>query len=286
MAAGIRLFFALALLAAVTLVLLPVQVLAMFGCRPVARAIPVIWHRMALAAIGVRVHVHGPLPRAHPLLIVANHLSWSDILVLGSVTKLCFVAKREVKSWPGINLLAWLQRTVFVDSDRRHDSANQADTIAARLSQGDTMVLFAEGTTGDGHRVGSFKSALFGAVHAALRQAHLERVTVQPVAIAYTRLQGLPLGRLHQARASWPGDVPLGAHLVSFLLAGAYDVDVVFGEASTFTEETGRKQIAVLMHARIRAAFTRAMRMRLADSMAENDDMPARVMLDRGSAGR
>lgn len=263
MAAKIRLVLALLVLIPVTIVLVPIQVVAMRFHRPVARSIPVLWHRIALAIVGVRVHVHGPRPAAHPLLIVSNHLSWSDILVLGSITRLCFVAKQEVKTWPGINLLAWLQRTVFIDRNRRQDSANQADTIARRMSEGDTMVLFAEGTTGDGHRVGPFKSALFGAVHAALAQAHLKSVTVQPVAIAYTRLQGLPLGRVHQARASWPGDVALGPHLIAFLLAGAYDVDVVFGAPTTFTAETGRKQIAALTHEQVRSSFTRVMRMRL-----------------------
>ena len=125
------------------------------------------------------------------------------------------------------------------------------------------MVLFAEGTTGDGHRVGPFKSALFGAVHAALQQAHLKSVTIQPVAIAYTKFYGLPLGRLHQARASWPGDVALGPHLIAFILAGAYDVDVVFGAPMTFTEETSRKQISARTHEQVRTAFTQAMRMRL-----------------------
>ena len=262
MAAKIRLAFGLVVLLPATLVMTPFQILSMWSCRPLARIIPMWWHRMALALLGVRVHVHGRRPKAHPLLIVTNHVSWSDIMVLGSAMPLCFVAKREVKGWPGINLLAWLQRTVFIDRDRRHDTANQADTIARRLVEGDTMVLFAEGTTGDGHRVAPFKSALFGAVHAALRQAHLKSVTVQPVAVAYTRLHGLPLGRLHQARASWPGDVPLGPHLLAFALNGAYDVDLVFGEPSTFTAETGRKQIASAMRERVRTAFSNAMRMR------------------------
>lgn len=262
MVAIARLVLILLLLLPATLLLTPFQLYGMWFWRPLARHIPLLWHRMVLRLVGVRVRLHGPRPRARPLLIVANHLSWLDILVLGSVMELCFVAKREVRTWPGINLLAWLQRTVFVDRNRRHDSGNQADTVAARLVEGDPMVLFAEGTTGTGHRVGPFKSALFGAVHAALRESHLEHVTVQPVAIAYTRLHGMPLGRLHQSRASWSGEVPLVPHLLAFLLNGAYDVDVVFSEPATFAADTGRKEIAALMRERVRTAFTSAMRMR------------------------
>jgi lyso-ornithine lipid O-acyltransferase len=262
MAGNLRLLLVVLIVVAVTAVLAPVQVGAMWFYRPLARSLPVLWHRLALKLIGVRVHVVGERPAVRPLLIVSNHVSWSDILVLGSVMQLCFVAKREVRTWPGINLLAWLQRTVFVDRDRRHDSLNQAETIARRLLEGDVIVLFAEGTTGDGHRVAPFKSALFGAVHSALKESHVGSVTVQPVALAYTRLNGLPLGRYHQSRASWPGDVPLGPHLLAFLRVGAYDVDVVFAQPSTIDSATPRKHIAALTYERVRSAFASAMRMR------------------------
>lgn len=246
----------------ITAVLAPVQIAASAISSPLARTLPLFWHRAALRLIGVRVHVQGETPSERPLLIVANHVSWSDIMVLGSVMQLCFIAKSEVRGWPGINILAWLQRTVFIDREKRRDTRSQTETIAARLVDGDAMVLFAEGTTGDGYRILPFKSALFGSVHAALKQSGIDHVMVQPVALAYTRLHGLPLGRLNQSRAAWPGDVSLGPHLLAFLLAGAYDVNVVFGEARAFNTETRRKDIAAAMHREIRNDFARAMRMR------------------------
>ena len=262
MIAWLRLLVIALCILAMTVILAPVQLVVMRFFRPLSRKLPMIWHRITLRLIGTRVHVTGERPGHRPLLIVANHVSWSDILILGSVMELCFIAKAEVRSWPGISVLAILQRTVFVDRDRRHDSANQANTIAARLGEGDAMVLFAEGTTGDGTRVGPFKSALFGAAQAALRDSHLEAVTIQPVALAYTRLFGMPLGRFHQDRASWPGDVALGPHLLRYLLHGAYDVEVVLAPTLEFTRESGRKQIAAATHARVRTAFATAMRMR------------------------
>ncbi|MEZ5871434.1 MAG: 1-acyl-sn-glycerol-3-phosphate acyltransferase [Nitratireductor sp.] len=272
MIAWMRLCFVALCILSMTILMAPMQVLAARFSKPLSRKLPVIWHRIALWLIGTRVHVSGVKPTRRPLLIVANHVSWSDILVLGSVMELCFIAKAEVRSWPGISLLAILQRTVFVDRERRHDSARQADTIASRLGEGDAMVLFAEGTTGDGTRVGVFKSALFGAAQAALREEHLNAVTIQPVAIAYTRLFGMPLGRFHQNRASWPGDVALGPHLFRYLLDGAYDVEVVFAPPMEFTQETARKQIASATHARVRIAFASAMRMREAE---RHDDVQA-----------
>ncbi|MGI9400088.1 MAG: lysophospholipid acyltransferase family protein [Rhizobiaceae bacterium] len=270
--AGFRYFVGIPVLVLATAVMAPAQLFAMARSRPLARRIPVIWHRLALKIIGVRVNIHGEVPRDRPLLIVANHVSWSDIMVLGSVMELCFIAKSEVRFWPGINWLARMQRTVFVDREKRNQAGRQADSIAARLAEGDAMVLFAEGTTGDGHRLQPFKSALFGALHGAIKQTDSEQMTVQPVALGYTRLHGLPLGRLHQARAAWPGDVELGPHLLTFLRNGAYDVEVVFGQPAEFSAETNRKTIARDMQHAVRQEFSKVMRMRKTAELLDRSD--------------
>lgn len=202
------------------------------------------WHRFILKLIGVRVHVHGKISQTRPLMLVANHISWSDILILGSITPLCFIAKDEVKKWPGINFLSRLQRTVFINRNRRSDVANQADSIAARLVDGDVMVLFAEGTTGDGNKMMPYKSALFGAPQSALSNDSIKEIAIQPIALAYNNLHGMPLGRFHQTIASWPGDVPLVSHFIKFVKMGAFDVDVSFGKEHIFDENTKRKVIA------------------------------------------
>ncbi|MEZ5799762.1 MAG: 1-acyl-sn-glycerol-3-phosphate acyltransferase [Nitratireductor sp.] len=112
MIAWLRLCFVAACVLGMTILLAPVQLVAMKFFKPLSRKLPVLWHRIALWLIGTRVHVTGQRPKKRPLLIVANHVSWSDILILGSVMELCFIAKAEVRSWPGISVLAMLQRTV------------------------------------------------------------------------------------------------------------------------------------------------------------------------------
>lgn len=271
----LRLCAVIPLVAAATLVLAPVQIAAAHLHKPLARRLPTLWHRQVLRLLGVRVRIGGRIPASRPLFIVANHVSWSDIMVLGSVMDVCFIAKSEVRGWPVINWLARLQRTVFVERGRPRETRRHADTIADRLRQGDAMVLFAEGTTSDGHRVLPFKSALFSAIHSALDGSPDGQVTVQPVAIAYTRLHGLPLGRLHQSKAAWPGDIELLPHLLAFLRNGAYDVDVVFGRPGNFSQSTSRKTIAAHMHGEVRAAFNSAMRMR--------DAGPARLIDRQGN---
>jgi len=174
---------------------------------------------------------------------------------LGSVGELCFIAKDEVRTWPGINWLSRLQRTVFVNRQRRREAGAQADTIAARLLTGDAMVLFAEGTTGNGNKLLPFKSALFGAPQMALEQSGLEEIHIQPVAIAYNTLHGMPLGRYHQTYASWPGDIELVPHLKNFVLQGAFDVDVSFGDPIAFTAQSRRKEVAAQTFGEVKTRF-------------------------------
>lgn len=223
---------------------MPIQFLLVMVSPKLSRYIPMLWHRFLLRLINVRVHVHGTPSTTRPLMLVSNHISWSDILILGSITPLCFIAKDDVKKWPGINYLSRLQRTIFVNRNRRTDVANQANSIGARLVEGDVVVLFAEGTSGDGNKIMPFKSALFGAPQSALGQNGIDEIAIQPVAIAYNTLHGMPLGRFHQTVASWPGNVPLIPHLVKFIKTGAFDVDVHFGDVHMFDENTKRKKIA------------------------------------------
>src|SRR5690606_36985320 len=178
----------------------------------------------------MRVRIHGTMSGARPLLLAANHVSWTDIMVLGAFNNLAFIAKSEMAGWPVLGSLARLQRTVFIERERRRKSGEQASEIAARLAAGDAMVLFAEGTTGDGNLLLPFKSTLFGAANIAIAEGGTDKVFIQPVAIAYTRLHGLPMGRQHRVVAAWIGDMDLVPHIGRLLAEGAVDVEVHFGE--------------------------------------------------------
>jgi 1-acyl-sn-glycerol-3-phosphate acyltransferase len=197
--------------------------------------------------------MHGEMATGRPLLLAANHTSWTDIVILGSLREMVFIAKAQVASWPLFGMLAKLQRTVFIEREKRGKTHHQASEIAVRLAAGDAMVLFAEGTTSDGNRVLPFKTSLFGAAQVAIRETDVETVTVQPVAIAYTRVHGMPMGRVHRPIVAWPGDVPLGPSLIGLLKDGAVDVDVWFGEPMVIDGKSDRKALARTMEKRVRA---------------------------------
>lgn len=224
------------------------------------RTVPRIWHRMIARLLGLRVRARGEVAAARPLLIAANHVSWTDIVVLSALADVHFIAKADMRTWPLIGTLARLQRSVFVERERRRTSGLQAGEIGARLNDGDPMVLFAEGTTGDGNRLLPFKSTLFAAAQMALEAGGADTVTVQPVAIAYTRLHGMPMGRAHRTAMAWIGDEKLMPHLRRLLEEGAVDVEVHFGEPLAFRAGADRKQIARLAEDRVRAMMTQALR--------------------------
>jgi 1-acyl-sn-glycerol-3-phosphate acyltransferase len=237
----LRLWAVLAVVLAATAVGLPVQWLALKLGLPLRRWIPVLYHRLLLRLLGVRVHLKGAPAADRPLLLLSNHASWLDIPVIGSLTPLFFVAKSEVAAWPLVGLLAKFQRTVFVDRQRRQATGSVNREIAERLHAGDPVVLFAEGTSSDGNRVLPFRTALVGAVREAVASA--EAVTVQPMAIAYVRLQGLPMGRQHRPAAAWFGDMELAPHLLDVLRHGAIDVEVSFGAPLVLDAAHDRKQV-------------------------------------------
>lgn len=239
--------------AALTLALLPLQLVGIRHDLSLARRLPRIWHRVAARLLGLNIRIHGELEPGRPLMLVANHASWIDIIALGSVADLVFVAKAEVRDWPVFGLLARWQRSVFVDRTIRRSAGQQIDAIAQRLDRGEIVALFAEGTTSDGNRVLPFKSSLLGAAGRAAESSDHETILLQPVAIAYTRLQGLPMGRRHRPAASWPGDVTLGPHLLTVLREGAIDVEITFGNAMVFGVGSNRKSAATALRHEVQA---------------------------------
>lgn len=244
-------------LAAVTAALLPVQMVAMRAQSRLAARIPWLWQRCAARLIGLRIRVEGTAAQGGPLLILSNHVSWLDIVTLGATLPVSFVAKAEVASWPVVRNLARWQRTVFVDRTRRHAAGKSAGAIAQRLQSGEAIVLFAEGTTGDGLAVLPFRSALVGAARDAASGG--APITVQPVAVVYAGCHGFPLTRSEMPRVAWYGDMDLAAHLAALIGRGGLDAVVAFGSPIAFPADADRKRVAAAAEAEVRA-MVRAVR--------------------------
>lgn len=250
--------------AALTLPLMPVQALLVRTSTTAARRFPNWYHRQVCRLLGIRLNVTGGVaPGA--VLIVANHTSWLDIVVLSALAPVSFVAKREVDGWPFVGSLARLQRTVLVDRERRTSAGDTASEIRSRLDQGDKLVLFPEGTSSDGNRVLPFRSALFGAVMPGRSEEGAQRAggaVVQTVTLAYTRLHGVPLTRGEKPLVGWYGDMEMGAHAWQLLQAGPLDVEIRVGEPMPLEQFASRKELAQATEAEVREGLARILLVR------------------------
>lgn len=250
----------LAAIGGCVLLLLPLQLLLRAGPPRHAGAVPRLFHRLTCRILGVRRHVRGvPPPAGRGGLIVASHVSWLDIPVLGAMRPLSFVAKAEVAGWPVVGLLARLQRTLFIDRTRKGATAPMTARMGERLALGESIVLFAEGTTGDGTRILPLRSALIGAAQEALG-AGAEAVTLYPLTITYTGFHGLAGGRVERSALAWYGDTELGPHLKAMLSAGAIDVELAWAEPIVMTGALSRKEAARRAEGAIRAGRNEALR--------------------------
>jgi 1-acyl-sn-glycerol-3-phosphate acyltransferase len=207
------------------------------------------FHAIVCRALGTRRITHGVPARGPGVLYVANHLSWADIPVLGSLVDASFVAKKEVAGWPAIGWLARLQRTLYVERSRT-GVHRERDDMAVRLKEGGSLVLFAESTTSNGTHLRPFRSSLLASL-----QGGLADTPVQPVTIAYTRTGGAPVTRGRLPAVAWFGDVPLGSHVTNFVGLRQVTAEVLFHPPVSLAALGGRKALASHCHAVIEAGY-------------------------------
>jgi 1-acyl-sn-glycerol-3-phosphate acyltransferase len=136
------------------------------------------WSAQLLAALGIALQTSGT-PRTGPVLLVANHVSWLDILAINAVQPARFVSKADVRHWPLMGWMVACGGTLFIERERKRDALRVVHQVAEALRAGETVAVFPEGTTADGHALLPF--------HANLLQAAIAtEVPVQPVALRYS----------------------------------------------------------------------------------------------------
>lgn len=206
----------------------------------------VVWARGALLLLGLRPVVRGPA-MAHPGALVANHSSWLDIVALQAAARVFFVSKAEVAGWPVIGAIGRAIGTMFIER-RPTEARRQNEALHRRLSRGDRLVIFPEGTSSDGARVLPFKTALFAVFFAPDLHGAL---WVQPVTLRYRPRAGLP-GTLY----GWWGEMDFGGHLKEVLLRSTGGtVEIAFHPPLRAADFADRKPLAAAAEAEVREGF-------------------------------
>ena len=191
--------------------------------------------RRVLRVFGTQTSVAGRIPGSG--LLVCNHLSYLDVLMLACIAPSRFVAKSEVRMWPVLGCFARLAGTIFVDRNRRSEAARSAEEIEAALAEGSLVVLFPEGTSSGGETVLPFKSSL---LEPAARNLHSLTVGW----IAYE----LADGDVSEDVCYWK-NMALLPHLINLL--SKRTVRALFNFAETRPETTNRKALARQLHAQV-----------------------------------
>ena len=180
--------------------------------------------RAILSAMGIQYRVEGATPSG-PVLIVANHLSYLDIVICAAAAPCAFVAKDEIAAWPFFGKLARLGGTIFLDRQSRMSAWDAAETMAMRLAEGVPVLVFPEGTSTDGRELQRFHSTLFEpAVESGL--------AVVPAAVFYE-----PTGdHLREWDICWFGDALFLPHLTQVLGLLDFVAVVRFGKSEVFPD--------------------------------------------------
>jgi 1-acyl-sn-glycerol-3-phosphate acyltransferase len=170
------------------------------------------WLKRFAAILNLRVTQEGAPPEPGTLL-VSNHISWLDIIVIGQYLPASFVAKSDILSWPVIGYLSRQGGTIFIRrGDKKHIKATTEQMVWA-LKQNSTIIAFPEGTTTKGDEVLSFHASLF-------QPALLTKSAIQPVALEY---QGVA-----RQQAPFVGDDDFIPHLLKMLSLDKIEVRVCF----------------------------------------------------------
>ncbi|HEY7681812.1 MAG TPA: lysophospholipid acyltransferase family protein [Gemmatimonadales bacterium] len=207
------------------------------------RAIARRWAGGLCRILRLRIEALGPAPET-PFLLVANHLSYLDIVVLASLVDATFVAKREVRQWPLFGPLARAAGCIFVDRETPRDAHRAASAIGSAVKTGRGVVLFAEGTSSDGSQVLPLRPAL-------LEWAAAERFPVHSAALSYHTVPGEPPPG---ESLCWWGNMTFLPHLAGVCRLRTASATVAFVDQPLVAAD--RRSLAAALHTAILSRFT------------------------------
>ena len=253
---ALRVAYVLSAVAITILILYPwLEASALLRFREGQRLISKAFHRIIRALLGLRISERGAPSPIRPLILIANHISWLDIIAISSILPAIFVAQHEVATWPIFGRLAKLSPSIFVNRNCRLQVLKTINSISDALTADEAVAIFPEGTSTDGADVLPFRSSLFGCVRETLvRTEHLPAMFIQPVSVAYLG----PNRRL----AAWAleDEIPFFPHLLQVAGLRRIDVALTWGEAISADRSSDRKMLAKWLEETVRGLVAEAHR--------------------------
>ena len=215
------LFFKVLVVLVWILLLLPFQLIFILVGSRLRFTLPVLFHKFLLRILGVRLSLKGTPSNHKPLILVGNHCTYLDIVILGSILPVCFVAKSEIRGWFFFGFLAKLQSSIFIDR-RNFRTLESLKKVSRSLSGQFATIIFPEGTTNNGKKVLKFRTSLFKVFE------DNPTLGLQNFSLCYTHINNMPLDNRLRPTIAWYGGMDMISHLGRFLSFSSVKVSLVF----------------------------------------------------------
>ena len=227
--------------------LVPIQLVSVLFQSRFRFLIPKIFHKRLLNILGVNLKVNGKPALTKPLFFVGNHISYLDIVILGSLHPICFIAKEEIKKWFFFGFLAKLQNSIFINR-RNIKTLETIKEINKNIDDSFAVVLFPEGTTSNGKKVLDFKTSLFSIFEKD------SILALQNFSLCYTHINGLPIDNRSRPLVSWYGNMNMFNHLKNLIKLKSIGANITLHPPMR-TKGLNRKEICSLSLEEVKKGF-------------------------------
>ncbi len=207
-----------------------------------------IFCQLGLKIMGVTVTRKGRFQEGTNYLIVSNHLSYLDILLISSHLPSCFVTSVEVKHAPFLGLITKWAGCIFVERRNKDNIMLEIAEMTEALSEGLNIVIFPEATSTNGQGVLRFRCPLYNSAIAAQRQ-------ILPICLNYKKIDGENLNKENRDKVFWYGSMEFFPHLVGLMKLKTIEVEIEFLDSIKVIENSDAKTIAESTHGLIVERF-------------------------------
>ncbi len=219
------------------------------GARRLIGGILGAYARFALWFMGIKVKRHVKEPKGKDnYLMVSNHLSYTDILVICAYYPSCFVTSVEMRDTPFLGHICKLAGCVFVERRNKKNLGLEVREITDALKSGLDVVIFPEATSTNGEDVIRFRRPLF-------RAACDAKINVKPLTINYRFLDGEPVTLKNRDKVFWYGDMTFLDHLWGIFNIQRIEVELTVGESLKVGQEQDHGILAELSHQHVRSSY-------------------------------
>ena len=244
----LRLTFILVFLFIVISISVPIQFICNIIGFKLKKIYPLLFYRMIQIITGININFDPTKinKKNSGVLYIANHVSWFDIICLGTLLNARFIAKKEVSKMGIFGFLAKLSNTFFIDNSNKNKIIEYNNLIQKKLQEGENFIIFPEGTTTDGNGIIDFKSSMLECAFDDNNQ-----INIQPISICYSKLNNIPMGIYLRRNIAWVGDTSMVGAMANFLTSGRITVDVIFHEIMNTNNFENRKELAAYCETQI-----------------------------------